>query len=81
MLPIIIWSPYVCRVETPHRCPKCCMEHSKVIAVGWTTGGNGNSPRLIHCVNTNVYVCSVQHYVLGHHPDMHSEFPSLRLHC
>ena len=72
------------------------MEHSKVIAVGWTTGGNGTSPRLIHCVNTNailisrVYVCSVQHYVLGHHPDMHSEFPfalwhiyfpSLRLHC
>ena len=54
---------------------------------GWTSGCNGQgNPRLLHSVNTNailisrVYVCTNQHRVLGHNPDIINAFTRGGLH-
>ena len=78
---MLIWSPleqYSGLIDNLNRCRTC----DKTLSPdGWTSGCNGH--RLLHSVNTNailVYVCTNQHRVLGHNPDIINAFTRGGLH-
>ena len=70
-------------------CPKCNDDsQSDLHGVGWTDGSCADSKsQLLHCMNFNVllisriYLCQMNHRVLGHHPHILHQFTRENRQC